>query len=139
MATVTKEATVSVRLTALEKGSLDADARRKGIPPGAVAANYISEGVRRSQFPAVDFRNGAPGRVAYLVGSRWPVWMIVELVKELNGDVSAAAERIRKPAGLVKMILVYAEAYPEEIKDCRECANRGFEGLNEILPDLEPL
>jgi hypothetical protein len=140
MATMTKEATVSVRLTALEKGGLDADARMKGIPSGTAAAAYISEGVRRSQFPAVEFRNGSPGRVAYLVGSRWPVWMITELVKELKGDIESAAARIRKPAGLVKMALAYADAHPEEINDSLALhAHRDFEGLKEVLPGLELL
>jgi hypothetical protein len=140
MATMTKTATLSVRLTALEKGNLDADARLKGIPAGTAAAAYISEGVRRSQFPAVEFRNGSPGRVAYLAGSRWPVWMIVQLAKELNGDLEAAAAEIRKPAALVKMALAYADAYPEEINDCLELrAHRDFEGMKRILPGLELL
>jgi len=64
---MTKEATVSVRLTAREKSGLDADARMKGIPSGTAAAGYIAEGVRRSRFPAIEFRDGQPGRVAYLV------------------------------------------------------------------------
>ena len=133
MATLTKEATLSVRLTALEKGSLDADARMKGIPSGTAAAAYISEGVRRSQFPAVEFRNGSPGRVAYLIGSRWPVWMIVSLVKELKGDLQAASEQIRKPAGLVKMAMAYADAHPGEIADCLKLhAHRDFAGRRVI-------
>jgi hypothetical protein len=140
MATMTKEATISVRLTALEKGNLDADARMKGIPVGTAAAAYISEGVRSSQFPAVEFRNGSPGRVAFLVGSRWPVWMIVELVKELDGNIETASAEIRKPAALVKMALAYAAAYPQEINDCLELhAHRDFAGLKEILPGLELL
>ncbi|HEX3798867.1 MAG TPA: hypothetical protein VH413_09210 [Verrucomicrobiae bacterium] len=140
MATMTKDATVSVRLTALEKGSLDADARMKGIPSGTAAAAYISEGVRRSQFPAVEFRNGSPGRVAYLIGSRWPVWMIVALVKELKGDIKTASAQIRKPAGLVKMALAYADAHPGEIKDClRLHGQRDFTGTREFLPELELL
>jgi hypothetical protein len=140
MATMTKEATISVRLTVLEKGNLDADARMKGIPAGTAAAAYISEGVRRSQFPAVEFRNGSPGRVAYLVGSRWPVWMIAELVNELNGDIETAAAEIRKPVALVKMALAYADAYPEEINDCLKLhAHRDFEGMKKILPGLELL
>src|ERR1039458_7144902 len=117
MATMTKEATVSVRLTAREKSGLDADARMKGIPSGTAAAGYIAEGVRRSRFPAIEFRDGQPGRVAYLVGSRWPVWMIVELVRELDGDLTEAVKLIRKPAALVRMALAYADAYPQEIKD----------------------
>ena len=85
---MTKDATVSVRLTVQEKLSLNADARMKGIPSATAAAGYIAEGVRRSRFPALEFRDGQPGRVAYLVGSRWPVWLIVELVREFEGDLA---------------------------------------------------
>jgi hypothetical protein len=88
----------------------------------------------------VEFRNGSPGRVAYLVGSRWPVWMIVQLVQELNGDLETAAAQIRKPAALVKMARAYADAYPQEINDCLELhAHRDFEGMKKILPGLELL
>jgi hypothetical protein len=115
MTAVTKEETVSVRITASEKRSLEADARRKGIPTATVAANYIAEGVRRSRFPAVEFRNGTPGRVAYLAGTRWPVWLIVELVRDYSGEVEAAAKHMNRPPALVQMALDYATAYPEDI------------------------
>jgi len=137
---MTKDATVSVRLTARDKFSLDADARMKGIPSGTAAAIYISEGVRRSRFPAVEFRDGQPGRVAYLVGTRWPVWLIVELLEELAGDLAAAAKRIRKPAALVHMARAYADAYPREIADGRAlAARRDFAGLKSEIPNLETL
>ncbi len=140
MAAITKDATVSVRLTAKEKSGLDADARMKGIPSGTAAAAYIAEGVRRSRFPVIDFRDGQPGRVAYLVGSRWPVWMIVELMQELDGDLSEAVKLIRKPAALLKMALAYADAYPQEVKDAAElAARRDYAGMKEEIPDLEQL
>jgi hypothetical protein len=140
MATMTKEATVSVRLTAREKSGLDADARMKGIPSGTAAAGYIAEGVRRSRFPAIEFRDGQPGRVAYLVGSRWPIWMIVELVRELDGDLTEAVKLIRKPAALVRMALAYADAYPQEIKDSAALASRrDYAGMKQEIPELEQL
>jgi uncharacterized protein (DUF433 family) len=115
MATATKDQTVSVRITAAEKRSLEADARRKGIPTATVAANYIAEGVRRSRFPAVEFRTGSPGRVAYLAGTRWPVWLIVELVRDYGGKLQAAAKHMNRPLALIQMALDYAAAYPNEI------------------------
>ena len=137
---MTKEATVSVRLTAREKSSLDADARLKGVPSSTAAAAYIAEGVRRSRFPAIEFRNGQPGRVAYLGGSRWPVWMIIELMRELDGDVAEAVKLIRKPAALVRMALAYADAYPQEIKDSTAlAARRDYADMKREIPDLEQL
>lgn len=122
MASVTKDATISIRLTAAEKRKLDADARLKGIPSGTVAAAYVAEGVRRSRFPAIDFRNGSPGRVACLAGTRWPIWLIVELVKDYSGDLKAAAKHMNRPPALVQMALDYAAAYPEEIEAALELA-----------------
>lgn len=113
---MTKEETVSVRITAAEKRSLEADAHRKGLPTGTVAATYIAEGVRRSRFPAIEFRNGSPGRVAYLAGTRWPVWLLVELVNDYSGKVDAAAKHMNRPPALVQMALDYAAAYPDEIE-----------------------
>ena len=140
MATLTKNAILSVRLTAAEKSRLDADARLKGIPSGTAAAAYIAEGVRRSRFPAIEFRDGQPGRVAYLVGTRWPVWLIVELAAELKGDVKAAVRYIRKPAALIHLALAYAEAYPQEIADSAAlAARRDFAGLKREIPNLEQL
>lgn len=85
------------------------------MPTGTVAATYITEGVRRSRSPAVEFRSGSPGRVAYLAGTRWPIWLIVELVRDYSGKVEAAAKHLNRPPPLVQMALDYAAAYPEEI------------------------
>jgi uncharacterized protein (DUF433 family) len=63
----------------------------------------------------VEFRNGSPGRVAYLAGTRWPVWLIVELVEDYSGNVEAAAKHMNRPPALVQMALDYAGAYSEEI------------------------
>ena len=140
MATLTKDELVSLRMTAPEKRELERAASLCGQLPAPLAAAYVREGVRRTRFPAVDFRDGAPDRVAYLVGSRWPVWMIVELVKECCGNTSKAAKQMRKPEPLVKMALAYAAAYPEEIEASLQLhAERDFEGMKKLLPTLERL
>jgi len=122
MANTTKDAPLSVRITAAEKSDLDAVATLRSSSTGTLAARYIAEGVRRSRFPAIDFRDGHPGRVAYLVGTRWPVWLLVDLVAEHNGIVDKAAVRVRRPAALLKMALRYAESYPEEIAAAQKLA-----------------
>jgi hypothetical protein len=140
MAAITKEKSVTLRLTKPEKADLEAAATLTGQPPGTLAAIYVKEGVRRSRFPAVDFRDGAPGRVAYVAGTRWPVWMVVDLVKDFGGDTRKAARRLEKPEAIVKMALAYAEAYPEEIAASLALhAHRDFEGLKAISPNLERL
>jgi hypothetical protein len=140
MGNLTKNKLVSLRLTAPEKRELERAGSLAGQLPASLAAAYVREGVRRTRFPAVDFRDGAPGRVAYLAGSRWPVWLIVELVNEYGGDRAAAARHMRKPEPLVRMALAYAAAYPEEIDASLELrATKDFSGLKQALPSLEKL
>jgi uncharacterized protein (DUF433 family) len=140
MATMTKDESVTLRLTKPEKADLEAAATLTGQPPGTLAAIYVKEGVKRSRFPAIEFRDGTPGRVAYVTGTRWPVWMVVDLVKDLGGNTSKAAKRLEKPEPVVKMALAYAEAYPEEIAASLALhAHRDFEALKAVSPNLEKL
>ena len=89
---------------------------------------------------AIEFRDGEPGRVGYLTGTRWPVWMIVQSVKEHRGNLEAVAREVRKPTALVRMALAYAAAYPEEIEACLKLhRQRDFEGLKRTVPSLEKL
>ena len=136
----TKEVPISLRLTRPEAEELAAVARLRGEKPARLVARYVVEGVRRSRFPAIEFRDGQPGRVAYLAGTRWPVWMVAQLVEEHDGKVERAARQMRRPAALLRMALAYAEQYPEEIAACRQLhAERDFEGLKQVLPALERL
>ena len=118
MTTTTKEEMISFRVTKLVRSDLDDLAALRGIGSGPLAATFVIEGLKRLRFQVVDFRDAAPGRVAYLTGTRWPVWMIAQLVAEHDGDCAAAAKQMKKPAALVEMVMRYAKAFPEEIAAC---------------------
>ncbi|HEX3717283.1 MAG TPA: hypothetical protein VH595_04885 [Verrucomicrobiae bacterium] len=90
--------------------------------------------MKRSRFPIIEFRDGAPGRVAYVTGTRWPVWMVVDLVNDLGGNTAKAAKRLEKPEPVVKMALAYAEEIAGSLK---LHAHRDFEGLKATSPNLE--
>lgn len=137
---MTKVESVTLRLTKPERAELEAAATLTGQPPGTLAAIYVKEGVKRSRFPAIEFRDGAPGRVAYVAGTRWPVWMVVNLVKDLGGNTAKAAKRLQKPEPVLNMALAYADAYPQEIAASLTLhAHRDFEGLKAVSPSLEKL
>lgn len=140
MTTDTKSAALSLRMTARERADLDNVATLSGNTAGGLAAVFVSEGVRRARFPAIEFRDGQPGRVAYLTGSRWPVWMIVQLAEECGGDLAAVAAHMHKPPALVRMALAYAKAYPEEIEaSLRLHAELTLENLQRKYPAIEAL
>ena len=84
--------------------------------------------------------DGMPGRVAYLAGSRWPVWMIRQLVDELKDDTREAARRIHRPEPLIRMALAYADTYADEIRASLDLhANRDLQEMQRLCPTLEQL
>jgi len=52
-----KDKSVTLRLTKPEKADLVAAAILISQPPGALAPVYVKEGVKRSRFPAIEFRD----------------------------------------------------------------------------------
>lgn len=114
--------TISIRVSPAEEEEFNHTATLSGKTVGGLSALLVREGFRRTRFPAIDFREGQPGRVAYLAGSRWPVWLLIELTEEYNGKLESVASHIKKPAALVRMVLDYAAAYPEEITAARKLA-----------------
>lgn len=141
MPSSTKDEILTLRLTRPEKRDLQQTAELSGQAPASLASALVREGIRRTRFPAIEFRDGEPGRVAYLAGTRWPIWMIVQLVTEFEGDRKKAAARIDRPVALLDMALNYAEAYPQEIRAALALnAQRSTcEGLRRRIPHLEKL
>jgi hypothetical protein len=140
MATATKIETLSLRMTTPEKEQLESAATLCGTKAGPLAEGYIKEGLRRDRFPVVDFRAGMPGRVAYVSGTRWPVWMVLRLHRENGGDINATAKAVHRPSSLVRLALAYAEAYPEDMEASLKLHDKlDFEGLKAEIPELEQL
>lgn len=136
--TKTKEHRVSLRLN-----KDDYDDLTLGLKPdanlNAFCVPLLLAGARRQRFPGIDFREAGPRQVAWLAGTRWPVWMVMDLLDELNGDVAAAAKHMRQPAALVRVAAAYARAYADEIKAERTLASERSElaGLARVLPHIE--
>lgn len=140
MATETKDRPLSLRMTKTERQELEATANSVGSKAGPLAQAFVREGVRRARFPAIEFRDGSPGRVAYLSGTRWPVWMIVQVAEECQGKLAEVVKAVHRPEALIRMALAYAESYPDEIRASLDLhAERDFEELKRQIPHLERL
>ena len=85
-------------------------ARRMGITPSETGARLVEEGLRKSEFTAIDFRDTPAGRTAYLQGTRLPVWMVAKLVRPYGGDLAKAAEHLQRPLVLLQAAVNYAQA-----------------------------
>ncbi len=64
---------------------------RTGCKPAKVGALALDEFLRRRDFPLIDFRETAAGRVAYVKGMRLAVYWLAGAVKRLRGDINKVA------------------------------------------------
>ncbi|PYU25215.1 MAG: transcriptional regulator [Acidobacteria bacterium] len=133
--TKTHSVVVSMRLPAESGKRLKRMANRHGWTPSDASARLVEEGLRRSEFAFIDFRDSSAGRQAYIQGSSLAVWEVMLLVQSHRGDVSAVARQLKWPEVKVQAAVSYAKAFPEEIEGAlSENAQTDFETLKRMLP-----
>ncbi len=88
---------ISMRLPAESGKRLKRMAKRHGWTPSDASARLVEEGLRRSEFGFIDFRDSPAGRQAYLQGSTLAVWEVMLLVHSYKKDVSAVAGHLKWP------------------------------------------
>jgi len=131
----TRSVVVSMRLPADSGSRLKRMANRHGWTPSDASARLVEEGLRRSEFAFIDFRESAAGRQTYIQGSTLAVWEIMLLVQSYKGDVSAVAKHLKWPEAKVLAAVNYAKAFPEEIESAlSENAATNLEVLKRMLP-----
>ncbi len=126
---------ISMRLPAESGNRLKRMANRHGWTASDASARLVEEGLRRSEFAFVDFRDSAAGRQAYIQGSSLAIWEVLLLVKSYKADLAAVAEHLQWPEAKVYAAVNYAKAFPEEIDGAlAENEAIGLEGLKRMLP-----
>ena len=131
----TRPVVISMRLPAESGNRLKRMANRHGWTPSDASARLVEEGLRRSEFAYIDFRDSGAGRQAYIQGSSLAVWEILFLVQSYRGDVSAVARHLKWPEAKVQAAINYANSFPEEIEGAvSENAATDFEALRRMLP-----
>ena len=112
---------ISMRLPAESGKRLKRMANRHGWTPSDASARLVEEGLRRSEFGFIDFRDSAAGRQACLQGSTLAVWEVMLLVHSYKNDVSSVARHLKWPEGKVQAAVSENEAM-------------NFETLRRMLP-----
>ena len=112
---MSETAVMTLRLPKGVKRGVERLAARFGHKPAQLGARLIEEGLRRRDFPQIDLRETAAGRVAYITGTRFAVHWIVEMVPK-----KMRVERFAREYGLsterIRAALAYANAFPKEIE-----------------------
>jgi hypothetical protein len=131
----TRSVVISMRLPTEIGNRLKRMANRHGWTPSDASARLVEEGLRRSEFAFIDFRDSAAGRQAYIQGSTLAVWEVLLLVQSYRGDVTAVARHLKWAEAKVQAVINYAKAFPEEIEAAvSENAATDFEALKRMLP-----
>lgn len=131
----TRPVVISMRLPAESGNRLKRMAHRHGWTPSDASARLVEEGLRRSEFAYIDFRDSGAGRQAYIQGSTLAVWEVLLVVQSYRANVSAVARHLKWPEAKVQAAVNYAKAFPEEIEGAvSENAATDFEALKRMLP-----
>lgn len=126
---------LSMRLPVESGKRLKRIANRHGWTPSDASARLVEEGLRRSEFAFLDFRDSPAGRQAYIQGSTLAVWEVIFLLRNYDENVAAVARHLRWPEAKVRAAVNYAEAFPEEIDEATaENESVDFGTLKRMLP-----
>ena len=126
---------ISLRVDPQIKVQLQDIARRFGTSPATLGADYVTEGVRTTMHPSIEFRQTPVGRMAYVRGLRLPVWLARDTVEDCGGDAEKAAKLLRLRPLLLKAALLYAKAFPQEINAARAAGYRPLDDLDRLVPN----
>ena len=131
----TRSVVISMRLPADSGSRLKRMANRHGWTPSDASARLVEEGLRRSEFAYIDFRDSGAGRQAYIQGSTLAVWEVLLLFRSHRGEVSAVARHLKWSEAKVQAAVNYSKAFPEEIEGAlSENSTTDFEALKRMLP-----
>ena len=126
---------ISMRLPLASGTRLKRMASRYGWTPSEASARLVEEGLRRSEFAFIDFRDSSAGRQACIQGSSLAVWEVMLLVDSYKNDLVATAKHLQWPQAKVQTAVNYTQAFPEEIAQALdEHRAADFTTLKRLLP-----
>ncbi len=129
---------ISMRLPVKSGQRLKRMANRHGWTPSDASARLVEEGLRRTDFAFIDFRDSAAGRQACLQGSSLAVWEVMLLARDYQDDAGKVARHLRWPEAKVQAAFNYARAFPAEIDEALADHDEvDFAALSRMLPQAK--
>lgn len=105
----------TLRLAPGTRERLSMRAHSSGLAERTLAQRYLEEGLRHDAHPLIQFLDGPSGRRASLIGRGLDVWEVIATVRDNDGSVTAAADYLQVPAGLVEAAVAYYGENRDEI------------------------
>ncbi len=112
---------------------VEREARRTGRSKGAIVEALADEALRMRLFPGVAFRGADWERRAWVIGTAFDVWQIVEAHRDV-GSVGRMAEDGTLGEHQIRLALAYYEQFPDEIDEAIAENRQPLEQLEREFP-----
>jgi len=113
--------------------------RRTGIPKSRLVELLADEAERTRRYPGLGFRGPEHRRRAWVFGSPFDVWEVVQAWQDLQQDAGKVQEQLDLTARQLKLALAYSAEFPDEIDDALVLARRTAAELEAAYPFIEVL
>ncbi len=131
----TKSAPFSMRISKDMEALVEREARRTGRSKGAIVEALADEALRMRMFPGIAFRGVDWDRRAWVMGTAFDVWQLVEAYQDI-GSVELMAEDGSADARQIRLALEYHKRFPEEIDEAIAENRRPLEQLEQEFPSI---
>jgi len=135
---VTKSVPFSIRLPKELDEAVSAEARRTKRSKGSILVGLAEEAHRMRRFPGIGFKGDDWDRRAWVMGSGWDVWEVIQSVRDF-GSTEALVEEFSLTADQVALAQAYYRAYPDEIDALIAENRRPLEAIARENPTFQVL
>lgn len=132
-----KSKPLSIRISRDTEELIAAEARRTRRSKGAVVEALAEEALRARMFPGIGFRGDDFDRRAWVLGSAFDVWQVIEAHRDL-GSVEAMVAEGNLSERQIRLALSYCERFPAEIEEAIALNRRPLAQLRAEYPFIEP-
>lgn len=126
----------SIRISAGTEELIAAEALRTRRSKGAVIEGLAEEALRTRIFPGVAFRGEDFERRAWVIGTAFDVWQVIDAHRDL-GSVEAMSAEGNLSERQIQLALAYYERFPEEIDEAIAQNRRSLAELRGAYPFIE--
>jgi uncharacterized protein (DUF433 family) len=129
----TKSAPFSMRISKSMEALVEREAERTGRSKGAIVEALADEALRMRLFPGIAFRGTDWDRRAWVIGTAFDVWQIVEAYQDIH-SVERMAEDGSANERQIRLALAYYKQFPEGIDEAIAENERPLEQLEREFP-----
>lgn len=136
MAAKPKSKPLSIRISAGTEELVAAEARRTHRSKGAVVEALAEEALRTRLFPGIAFRGDDFERRAWVIGTAFDVWQVVDAYQDL-GSIEALAAQGTVSERAARLALAYYERFPQEVDEAIARNRRPLAELRSTYPFID--